>query len=71
MREPGWYQDPQDADRLRYWDGKAWVRTKPRSQLVGAGEKLQSTGQRVSKAGSGIMWILIGLAALLLIFLLL
>lgn len=23
-REPGWYQDPQDPRRHRYWDGDSW-----------------------------------------------
>lgn len=22
---PGWYQDPEAADRLRYWDGSLWT----------------------------------------------
>ena len=25
MPEAGWYDDPEDAARLRYWDGTAWT----------------------------------------------
>lgn len=26
-RAPGWYDDPDDPRRLRYWDGSAWGKT--------------------------------------------
>jgi hypothetical protein len=25
MTEPGWYQDPLNADKIRWWDGKSWT----------------------------------------------
>ncbi|THG33256.1 DUF2510 domain-containing protein [Naasia lichenicola] len=32
---PGWYQDPRDADLIRWWDGAAWSRqTEPRPAEV-------------------------------------
>lgn len=32
-REAGWYEDPQDANLLRYWDGVTWTEhTSPRQK---------------------------------------
>lgn len=34
---PGWYDDPRDAGRLRYWDGAAWTEhVTPRQPAVEA-----------------------------------
>ena len=33
--QPGWYDDPEDANGQRYWDGQAWTphrQRKPASQ---------------------------------------
>ncbi|MFB6610662.1 DUF2510 domain-containing protein [Agromyces sp. NPDC056379] len=27
---PGWYQDPEAADMLRWWDGSSWSETDTR-----------------------------------------
>ncbi|MDF1486912.1 DUF2510 domain-containing protein [Tessaracoccus caeni] len=33
MAQPGWYPDPQDPSRPRYWDGQRWAQpTAPESQ---------------------------------------
>ncbi|WP_165700111.1 RDD family protein [Ornithinimicrobium ciconiae] len=41
-REAGWYDDPQDGDSLRYWDGVTWTehtspKQKPGLDQAGAG----------------------------------
>ena len=32
---PGWYPDPADASRRRYWDGSAWPPVRPRVGVAG------------------------------------
>jgi hypothetical protein len=27
---PGWYPDPDDPDRMRWWDGRAWTDRRQR-----------------------------------------
>jgi hypothetical protein len=71
MPEAGWYGDPQDSQQLRYWDGARWGETKPRSRLVGAGTKMQATGDGIANVGKSIMWIVVGLVVLFAIFLIL
>lgn len=35
---PGWYQDPNDANSARYWDGNSWTsQTQPMDGLGGGG----------------------------------
>jgi hypothetical protein len=54
---PGWYADPGDVSRHRYWDGKRWT-TKTRSAVTGFAEE-RSTGPRF------LVWMWIGLAVLM------
>jgi len=51
----------------RYWDGQAWtswVNTK-----APAGSGLQQAGRQISRLGVNLIWIVVGLAFLLLIVL--
>jgi hypothetical protein len=32
---PGWYDDPEDANAQRYWDGQAWTPHRHRKPLSG------------------------------------
>jgi hypothetical protein len=39
MTDPGWYPDPEDETRARYWDGQAWTdRTGERQAIESAPE---------------------------------
>lgn len=44
MPDAGWYNDPVDSSLLRYWDGHDWGKTKPKSEVVEAGSKVQAVG---------------------------
>ncbi|WP_109474784.1 RDD family protein [Ornithinimicrobium cavernae] len=55
-REAGWYDDPQDASLLRYWDGVTWTehtspRQKPGLDQAGAGGYGQA-GQYAGQPGA-------------------
>lgn len=54
MSQPaGWYDDPQDADVLRYWDGVQWTtHTSPRRR-PGLDQTSGAQGQGSSSAGQG------------------
>jgi len=48
-QQPGWYDDPQDRDVLRYWDGVQWTtHTTPRQRL-----NPSQSGQSQSGYGGG------------------
>ena len=49
----------------RYWDGNAW--TSWVNAEVPAGQKIQAAGQGISRIGASLMWITIGVIALVLI----
>jgi hypothetical protein len=70
MPEPGWYEDPGDAARLRYWDGANWGPTKARSRTADVGSKVQAAGDGIAKTGMAVIWIVVGVLALVFIFLL-
>jgi hypothetical protein len=71
MPEPGWYEDPADGARLRYWDGATWGPVKDRSRIADAGAKVQAVGDGIAKTGMAVVWIVVGIVALGFIFLLL
>ncbi|HPF80863.1 RDD family protein [Nostocoides australiense] len=46
---PGWYDDPEAPDQLRYFDGIVWTRhTTPRSTRAGAGAATPQAGAPVA-----------------------
>jgi len=71
MPDAGWYNDPVDASLLRYWDGKAWGETKPKTEFVETGSKVQAVGDGIAKTGCAFTWIFIGIAILIVVLLLL
>ena len=64
---PGWYPDPQQRDAQRYWDGQAWTSWVNANAPAGSG--LQQAGSQISRLGANLIWIVVGLAFLLLIVL--
>lgn len=52
---PGWYSDPEDAGRLRYWDGATWSQsaTAADNQLADSNEK--TSGPTIFRAVSLIL----------------
>jgi len=64
---PGWYPDPQQRDAQRYWDGQAWTSWVNTNAPAGSG--LQQAGRQISRLGVNLIWIVVGLAFLLLIVL--
>ncbi len=69
--DPGWYEDPADAARLRYWTGTTWGPVKDRSRTDDVGAKVQAAGEGIAKTGMAVVWIVVGIVALGFIFLLL
>ena len=51
----------------RYWDGQAW--TSWVNAKAPAGSGLQQAGRQISRLGANLIWIVVGLAFLLLIVL--
>jgi hypothetical protein len=61
--EPGWYPDPEDRSRARYWDGSSWTaetRAHPGAAKSPSGTAEPSPGT----PGSRRSWILAGAVAL-------
>jgi uncharacterized RDD family membrane protein YckC len=55
-RDAGWYDDPQDANLLRYWDGVVWTEHTSPKQKAGldqAGQQGQGYGQQGQYAAPG------------------
>ncbi len=54
----GWYPDPQDANRQRYWDGTAWTEhtadATPQATATGPGS--MSSAPSVSSSSSPDTW---------------
>lgn len=49
----GWYDDPTDAGRLRWWDGSAWTeRTRPAGPAHAEGDGLDDVGSGQAAAGA-------------------
>jgi len=71
MPEAGWYDDPSDPARLRYWTGTTWGPVKDRSRTADVGSKVQAVGDGIAKTGMAVIWIVVALIALVFIFLLL
>jgi hypothetical protein len=71
MPEAGWYPDPGDGSRLRYWTGETWGPVKDRSRTGDVGSKVQAAGEGIAKTGMAVVWIVVGLVVLGFIFLLL
>lgn len=47
----GWYPDPQDADRQRYWDGNAWTEHTADASPQAASAGSTSTGAAATATG--------------------
>lgn len=57
-REAGWYDDPQDANLLRYWDGVTWTehtspRQKPGLEQAGQAAQYGAPGSPQGQQGYG------------------
>ena len=69
-RSPGWYDDPEDGEAIRYWDGSAWTslqRPRPRwsdAPLEVARPPSYLQTRRPGAPAPSARWILLSLFAL-------
>ena len=69
QRSPGWYQDPTDRSRRRYWDGSDWTDQVAPTRLQPTGSSTPATGepktradiQRSRRRSPGRLWALGGI----------
>lgn len=69
--QPGWYPDPTNSTQLRFWDGRTWTAERKQIPLLSVGQKIQNAGDGISKVGSSLIWITVGIVLLVFILLLL
>ncbi|MEY4347740.1 MAG: hypothetical protein RIS43_159 [Actinomycetota bacterium] len=63
----GWYQDPANADNVRYWDGQAWTeQVAPRASEAKVSPK-PAVAQRSSREMFGAIAFGIGFATIALV----
>ena len=57
MPEAGWYDDPEDATQLRWWDGERWTeRRQPREEATPPPPVPEDPWAGVPSAGGGGAW---------------
>lgn len=64
--KPGWYQDPEDAQCVRWWDGTQWTADRL-SQAVML-KQLVDGQEKTRRATSNLRWGLFGIAMLIIIW---
>lgn len=62
--KPGWYPDPSDASRRRYWDGQTWGPTEPTDQppAAHAPPKKKRRGLLIFGAVVVLFFVIVGLS---------
>jgi hypothetical protein len=61
MSDPGWFADPHDATRLRYWDGVAWTgHVNPPVPVPVPVSR--SNAKAVAGAGAAVLVLVVGFA---------